>query len=251
MMKNTCLLLLCFWLHCSAGISQDRIKVNIPTAEAEADYIWRTIQDTKFFEENNYQVALPPGMLVEGLKKKAKENQLTDEDYVELKSFVRDSVYDTSQYAAGFAKIEAQLPLLNRLLVRLSNMERDWDFKEFPLYEVNLTLYGPGGSYDPDEGTILIYTTPQGQYKQYDNPANTIIHEIVHIGVEASIVQKYQVPHRLKERIIDTFVSLCFGEDLPDYRIQNMGDERIDPYLKKQGDLQQLGKFVAEILKVD
>ncbi|MEM9258132.1 MAG: hypothetical protein AAGA62_00715, partial [Bacteroidota bacterium] len=121
----------CLLLISCIGFGQERIKVNIPTAIEETEYIWRTIQDTKFFEENNYQVALPKGMLIAALKEKARENRLSEADYEALKSFVQNSVYDASQYAAGYAKIEAQLPLLHQFLEKIGGMQRNWDFKEF------------------------------------------------------------------------------------------------------------------------
>lgn len=229
--------------------SQDRVQINIPTLEAETEYIWRTIIDTRFFEENNYQVSLPGGELIESLKQKAKSNSLSDADYEDLKNFMENGVYNSSDYQTGYQNIETQLALVNKMIAEIGSMNLDWNFKEFDVYTVNLTLYGPGGSYNPDEGSLLIYTTLDGRFKQYDNPAHTLIHEIVHIGIEASIVQKYNVPHPLKERIVDTFVSLCFGELLPDYRIQNMGDTRTDPFLKNKADLAKLDIIVEQILR--
>lgn len=43
---------LCPWTPTS-----DRIQIKIPTVEEETNYVWRTIIDTKFFEQYNYQVA--------------------------------------------------------------------------------------------------------------------------------------------------------------------------------------------------
>ncbi|MEQ9265462.1 MAG: hypothetical protein RLN81_09595 [Balneolaceae bacterium] len=229
--------------------SQDRVQVNIPTLEAETEYIWRTIIDTRFFEENNYQVSLPNGELIESLKQKAKSNSLSDADYEDLKDFMQKGVYNPSDYQRGYQNIEAQLVLVNKMIAEIGSMNLDWNFKEFDIYTVNLTLYGPGGSYNPDEGSLLIYTTIDGRFKQYDNPAHTLIHEVVHMGIEASIVQKYNVPHPLKERIVDTFVSLCFRELLPDYRIQNMGDTRTDPFLKNKADLAKLDALVEQVLR--
>lgn len=229
--------------------SQDRVQINIPTLEAETEYIWRTIIDTRFFEENNYQVSLPGGELIESLKQKAKSNNLSDADYEDLKSFMQKGVYNPSDYQRGYQNIEAQLALVNKMIAEIGSMNLDWNFKEFDIYTVNLTLYGPGGSYNPDEGSLLIYTTIDGRFKQYDNPAHTLIHEVVHMGIEASIIQKYNVPHPLKERIVDTFVSLCFGELLPDYRIQNMGDTRTDSFLKNKADLAKLDIIVEQILR--
>ncbi len=245
--QRSLLIIITLCTFCSTK-SQNRLVVNIPTAESESEYIWRTIQDITFFEENNYQISLPKGPLIDLLKKKAKENKLSDADYEALKVFIKDSIYKKSDYKEGYHKIEEQLPLVNTMISKISTTARNWDFKEFEHYQINLTLYGPGGSFNPDEGSLLIYTTPSGDFKQYANPANTMIHEIVHIGMQASIVQTFNVPHPLKERIVDTFVFLNFKEALPTYKIQNMGDHRIDPYLKTKNDLKDLHTFVKEIM---
>lgn len=228
--------------------SQNRIKINIPTASTETDYIWRTIRDITFFEKHNYELSLPRTPLIESLKEKARSNQLTDEDYEKLESLMKTHVYKEEDYLQGAETINEQVALITKMVTSISQSKRNWHFKEFETYQINLTLYGSGGSYDPDNGTITLFTTPNGQFKNYDNPANTIIHEIVHIGMEASIMQKYAVPHTMKERIIDQFVSLNFQNLLPDYRIQNMGDNRIDPYLTDKESLTNLSEHVLEIL---
>ena len=245
--KFTILALIAFLSYCQLN-SQDRIVVNIPSAKTETEYLWRTIQDINFFEAHNYQVSLPKGSLIEELKQKAKSGNLSDYDYEKLEEFVLDSVYNKAGYQMGYEKIKNELPLINQMINQLGRSRFSWGFKEFEIYTVNLTLYGPGGSYNPEEGSILIFTTDKGQFKNYDNPSNTIIHEIVHIGIEESIVMNYNVPHALKERIVDSFVSLNFGQLLPNYRIQDMGDKRTDPYLKKARNLKELDKIVEQIL---
>ncbi len=230
------------------GKSQRSVSVNIPTVEMETEYVWRTIQDIAFFEENNYQISLPNGTLIEGLKAKAKLGTLTDTDYEELEKFMKKNVYRESDYKKGYEKITNELDLINKMVNEIEQSNFNWIFKTFNTYHVNLTLYGPGGSYNPDEGSILIFTTPQGQFKSYDNPANTVIHEITHIGIEEAIITKYNVPHALKERIVDTFVSLNFKQYLPDYRIQDMGEYRIDPYLTVKSNLENLDQIVHLVM---
>lgn len=66
---------LCLFISCQ-GKSQNRLNINIPTAEAETEYIWSTIQDINFLEANRYQVSLPSGELIETLKIKAREGNL-------------------------------------------------------------------------------------------------------------------------------------------------------------------------------
>ena len=228
--------------------SQNRIKINIPSAKTEAEYIWRTIQDIKFFEEHNYQVSLPNGYLIENLKQKSKSENLNNDDYESLEKFVVDSVYNEADYQIGYEKIKNEEVLINKMINQIGKSNFNWVFKEFETYAVNLTLYGPGGSYNPDEGSILIHTTSKGQFKNYDNSSNTIIHEVIHIGIEEAIITKHNVPHALKERIVDTFVSLNFSQYLPDYKIQDMGDKRTDQYLKEVVDLKDLEKTIEQIL---
>ena len=135
------------------------------------------------------------------------------------------------------------------MLQVLIDQNYTWDFKVFPIYQVNLTLYGPGGSFDPDAGAIEIFTTTEGDFKGYKDPGNTLIHEAVHLGIQASIIDQYNVPHPLKERIVDQFVFQFFKDQLPNYRVQNMGEERIDPYVQDRQGFQKLDEWVKTILK--
>ena len=248
-MPTKIILVFAFLFISKFGICQSKVNAIIPSPDMEADYIWRNLQDIPFFDKNGYRIHLPKGQLISELVKKSKEGKLNDEDYPRLKSFVTDSVYNKEDYMAGYAKVVDALPILEEMLQQIDPSKYSWNFKKFQEYSVVLTLYGPGGSYDPDMGSIILFTTTQGKYKNYDNPANTIIHEIVHMGIEASLIQKYNTPHTLKERIVDHFVSLYFGDVLKDYRIQDMGDYRIDPYLKNKGDISHLDTSIKTILE--
>jgi transcription-repair coupling factor (superfamily II helicase) len=68
------------------------------------------------------------------------------------------------------------------------------------------------------------------------------------MGLEYPIIRKYKVPHGSKERIVDTFVWLHFKKHLPEYYIQNMGDKRLDVYLKQVKDLENLESIVKKVL---
>ncbi|MCT4639718.1 MAG: hypothetical protein N4A72_18610 [Bacteroidales bacterium] len=247
-MKINLLLVLFFVTVCNV-LCEDRIKVNIPTVDSEADYVWRTIIDIDFFEKNRYSVGLPKGDIIEQLKEKSRKKKLTDKDYSDLKRFMKDSIYNADDYKMGYKAVADRVDMLNRMIDKLFNGKYNWNFKRFDIYNINLTLYGPGGSYNPDKGEVLIYTTTKGGFKQYLNPVYTIIHEIVHIGIQESLINRYKVPHAMKERIVDNIVMLYFGNDLPGYRIQNMGDMRIDKYLKSTGDIKKLNDNITKALK--
>lgn len=190
------------------SLGQSTIQVKIPSAKSEADYIWSTLMDIDFFESHNYQVNLPVGSFIQTLKEKSKAKLLSDSDYEALRSYIKDSVYKVNDYKKGHEKVLKQVSFVEQLINEIDETQFDWNFKKFSTYTVNLTFYGPGGSFDPEEGSIILFTTKDGHFKNYANPANTMIHEIIHIGIERSIISKHQVPHSLKERIVDTFVML-------------------------------------------
>lgn len=228
--------------------AQERVKLHIPTAEEETESIWRTIQDIEMLEKHGYQISLPPGEFIERLTAKSKQHTLTEQDYLSLQNFVKAQVYREANYREGADRIRENLPLIQSMLEELRKTNYSWGFRHFDQYQITLTLYGTGGSYDPEGGSIVIFTTVTGKFKQYENPAYTLIHEVVHLGTEESIVGKFAVPHALKERIVDLFVSLHFQDQLPGYRIQEMGETRIDAFLQQKKDLEKLDQFVSEIM---
>ncbi|MEK6153212.1 hypothetical protein WIW50_08130 [Flavobacteriaceae bacterium 3-367] len=249
-MKTTTLLFFCLAIGVLTPLyGQDRIHIVVPTAMEETDQVWGAISDITFFEQQGYTLNLPKGRLIDTLITKSKSGDLTPADYTALKKFMAQQVYRQANYENGVRQIEAQKELLHGMLGQLEAKRLPWGFKEFPVYKVLLSLYGSGGSYNPDTGAIVVLTTVEGGFKQYRNPANTLIHEIVHIGLEYPIMEKYQVPHGLKERIVDRFVYLIFGEHLPEYKVQDMGDPRIDAHLRSIQDLDRLGEIVAQFLR--
>ena len=87
---------------------------------------------------------------------------------------MKSSVYKKGEYEKGFKNIATNKVLINKMINEFCGIEKDWKFKEFEKYIIKLTLYGPGGSCDSKSGIITLYTTKEGLYKQYKNPANTI-----------------------------------------------------------------------------
>lgn len=248
MLRKAAPALLALMILNSALLCQSRIEVRIPTAEEEADSVWRTLQDISFFDDHGYRLSLPRHGLIDSLKRKSRAGRLSEADRASLVLLMRSRIYEPEDYQAGYDRILERLPLLNEVLDRIRSLVLDWSFKEYEVYTVNLTLYGPGGSYDPSDGSISILTTSEGGFKRYRDPANTLAHEIVHLGIEQSLIRRFKVPHPLKERIVDRFVLLGLGDLLPEYRVQEIGDARIDSYLENRGDLQRLATIVERFL---
>lgn len=238
-------------LGCKSQTSISRIEIVQPAIEQEAASIWRTINYITFFEEQGYTINLPKDSLIDSLILKSKNRTFGNEDFSAIYAFVETKVFDRKNYEQAIQKVENQIDLINNFVYEIDSNKNqwDWNFKMFDKYKVVFTLYGTGGNYDPDEGTITLFTNKEGSFMNYENPANTIIHEITHMGMEYSIVQKYNLSHGLKERVVDTFVYLMFQEKLPKYKIQNMGNDKINTYLKSKNDLDSLAYIIQSINK--
>ncbi|NQZ75161.1 MAG: hypothetical protein HRT61_03475 [Ekhidna sp.] len=243
-------LILLFVLISSFAWSQKpvaRLVIVPPTIEQEASSIWRTINDITFFEKQGYRVYLPKGALIDSLLDKSKNGAFGNDDFRAIYEFLENKTFDPNDYQKARSAVEDEIGLLSRLTDQIATQKSDWDweFKTFDTYRIVFTLYGTGGSYDPDNGTITLLTNKEGGFMKYQNPAYTIIHEIVHMGTEQSIVRKFNLSHGLKERIVDTIVNLMFREYLPEYEIQSMGNRAIDDYLQKKDDIASLNTILS------
>ncbi|MEM9928535.1 MAG: hypothetical protein AAF840_01825, partial [Bacteroidota bacterium] len=236
-----CLLLLLVCTSCQAQPAT-HLSVSAPTIEQEATSIWRTLNDLQFLEGLGYTIHLPQQEIIDSLKAKSKQGQFGNDDFPTIYNLLETEEYSESAYKAALTKVEAQRELLQTLLQRLRAARQtwSWDFEMADAYEVTFTRYGTGGSYDPDHQRITLFTNSEGAFKRYKQPANTIIHEIVHLGVENTLVQRYKLSHPMKERLVDTIVYLLFNDLLPNYKIQNMGETRLDEFIKQQEDLVEL-----------
>ncbi|MEO9869076.1 hypothetical protein [Ekhidna sp.] len=248
MNKLPFILLLGFLGILRASFGQEKVILRISSLEEEVDYIWQNIQDIQFFEEKGYQVVFPKLKYIDLLKEKSEDAELSSNDYERLKSLFTDSIYKSVDYLAGLEKMKQNQSLIEKMIGMLGQLELDWNFKIHQPYVVKLTLYGPGGSYNPDTGHIVLFTTTEGGFKQYENPACTIIHEIVHMGVEQSLIQKLRIPHTSKERIVDQFVLLNFQNLIPSYQLQDMGDYRADAFMNSLDDLKDLDQKIKDAL---
>lgn len=236
-----------------SGYSQTntkRITVSIPTIEQEASSIWRTIYDIEFLEEQGYEIALPEAPLIDSLIVKSKSRTFGNEDFRPIYQLLESGVYNTKDYQVAVERVNQQVALVHSVLQDIESRKDSWDwtFQLYESYPIVFTRYGSGGSYNPETGTVTLFTTEAGTFKRYQNPANTIIHEITHLGMEQSIVQKHQLPHGLKERLIDRFVLVHFGTLLPNYKMQDMGDTEIDSLLSKKADFTKLDSILEQIL---
>lgn len=211
-----------------------KVIIRAPTLEEELLHLKYVLKSKDFYEKNGYKAVYP------SVKELCDPLILNDSDA--MFSLFKDKEYDVSFYQNGVAVILGLLPSIQNNINKLMDICNFWEFKVLPTYTVVLTKYGPGGSYDANEGKITMLTSLNGEFKR-PHPDHTILHEIVHMGIESSIVQKYKLSHWEKERLVDLFVKKYFEKELPNYRLQNIVDTDIDKYIV---DLVSLPKEIQE-----
>lgn len=211
---------------------QPAIIIRAQTVEEEFNYLIRTVEKMPFYDKNGYSVVLPDNPVFEEIAEKS-QGVLQDFDKKALKLLFFDKIYDPSFFKTGKQKLEEVRPKLEEALPIYEELNKLWGFQLFPVYDVALTRYGPGGFYnadDPTKGKIVMLTDSSGAFKR-SSPASTPIHESVHLGTENTIVQKFHLSHAEKERMVDLVCQTKFGHLLPGYLLQKIGDTRIDSYV--------------------
>jgi len=206
-----------------------KIIIRAQTSEEEFEYLWYVLNRVPFYRKNNYNFEVPHQPEFQHLVNISPNFDLVDKK--SIKDLFIKNIYQPSVFENGLKELESERPNIEKCLPTLINFHNLWDFKIFPKYEITLTLYGPGGSYNGETGKIIIKTRKDGTFERHCQ-ACTIIHEIVHIGIEQNIVKKYNLDHWEKERLVDLICSLCFKKYLPEYTMQQNESVKIDFYIR-------------------
>lgn len=186
-----------------------------PQSPEEAyQYLLNTLDQMSFFEANNYAVALPNHPDFRASNKTGSLKQFTEQ------------VYQPTDFQPALKLLTRDISVLKSALEWFAANEHEDNLYVPQQYTVVLTLYGPGGSYDPSTGTITLFTTPDGRFKG-GGGAHTIVHEMMHIAVEENIVQRFDLSHWEKERLVDVLTQRELGHLLTSYQLQPQGVESI------------------------
>ncbi|MEM1180951.1 MAG: hypothetical protein AAGM22_21605 [Acidobacteriota bacterium] len=195
------------------------LEIRPQTPEEAYAYLAGLHRDMDFFKANGYDVALPnhPAFAA-------------DAESLGSVELFADEVYRLSAFETALGVLAEKSSTLRDALAAYESFEGLEGFRSFDRYRVTLTLYGPGGSYHPDSGGIVLLTTPDGRFKG-GGGVHTIVHEMMHLAVEDGLVQRFGLSHWEKERLVDFLVKREFRELLPNYELQSSGADALGPYL--------------------
>ena len=183
-------------------------------------YLSSVVSQMGFFRANGYQVALPSHTDFDA-----------DGEFGSLERF-RDVVYREAAFRPALDVLAEGRSVLQGALDWFVKIRGIDGFRVFDNYSVEITLYGPGGSYDPSSGGIVLFATEDGRFRG-GGGVHTIVHEMMHLAVEEGFVQKYGLSHWEKERLVDLLTKRELGHLLPGYQLQAQGVEALDSFVRE------------------
>lgn len=236
----------------STYAEEEKIKSNITiqfqNIQEEFENLIYQISQVPFYKEHGYSPSLSSHSVFENLVKSeahinAIQKMINDEvyplpdDYVihditigKLKEVFESEVYSKLDYHNGIRILTNEKHILQSAIDSASVLSNNWGFKTFPQYKILLTKYGVGGSYNETNGSIILLLSRFEKWSE-NEIQSTLVHEMVHLGIEESIIERYGLTQWEKERLVYLICTFYFNDISPDYSMQNKGDDRIDEFV--------------------
>ena len=149
--------------------------------DQEIERVRNTLKRLPWYKQQGYRVGLPQNVSEQSSPEEIANGISSEYSEAEYEDFTQWIKEQWPQIPAGFEELK-KIPSFH-----LRNA-----------YTVFLTKYGSGGSYDAQSGKVIVNIETRGKEKMI----GTIIHEIIHTGIEHLIVS-YGVKHWYKERLVD------------------------------------------------
>lgn len=194
---------------------KNNMKLNILySPELEVERIINTLKRVGWYKENGYTVQLPESLDISDVTsitpesvKIAVSEDYNEQNYLGSKKYIEEHWNSVGE--------ELTKNIKNTSLV-LQNS-----------YDIQLTRYGVGGSYHmPNK--IIINIQRMFEF----GLLKTIAHEGVHLSIQ-SMVEKYNVKHWHKERVVDLLLQE-FAPKVSSFQKMSINTTKIDEIFRKE-----------------
>jgi hypothetical protein len=167
----------------------------------------------------------------EHIKAMFEKEKLTEQDIKFYKNFFITEIYNADnlrQFDSNF--VEFVRPMMekgiNKFLVPLLP---NWNAVLPKKLEI-LCTYGVGAGYSRKSDEYAVITFRMSRYPDNkESMLDTMLHEFIHLLIEKPIIEKYNVPHNFKERIVDLIGTEFFGKHIQERFVNAFVDKYITP----------------------
>lgn len=211
-------------------------EIEIPTSEQEYERIIQFINNREFYKKFGYGISLPENFI----ELYNSEEIISEENYEKYyQEFLKD--YNKEKYQEFYKLLQENIKIIRGdIKDRFLDLNKKWGFKIFNKYKIRLTIYGVGGSYNWSDGFVIVNVKNKNK-ETLKKDLKTIVHELIHIGIEENIVNQFELSHPEKERVVDLILKKHFPEYF--YREQDRGDKRIT---EKDIDMENLPEAIKK-----
>ncbi|MCQ2581535.1 MAG: hypothetical protein MJ170_00955 [Alphaproteobacteria bacterium] len=175
---------------------------------------------------------------------------LNDADINKYYNFFKNEIYDVTHLTKYQETLTSYIaPTMDRCInEKLVPLLKSWNTTMPQELEI-LCTYGAGASYSrksDDKAKIIFRMSRYPDDKEA--MLNTMLHEFIHLLIEDSIIQKYNVPQNFKERIVDIIGTEFFGKHIQERFINPFVDKYITPENIKKDLPCSIAKMMADYL---
>lgn len=124
--------------------------------------LWNVLTKMQFYKHHGYKVALPEDAEILDLANNPAKLETTNREELGRR-FVED-IYRLGDFDLGLKAVETEISNTQKAGETFKKLQELWGFKIFSEYLVHLTLYGAGGNYNAETGTILVRVTKDGNF---------------------------------------------------------------------------------------
>ncbi len=220
-----------------------KIIIRAQTADEEFDYLMGVLGKMDFYNQHGYKIPIPDHPFFLNISNNL--DLLKSTDLEKARDIFNKEVYNSQFFEKGVKTVKKDIKIVEKAIKKMQKW-KNWKFKLFPKYEIKLTAYGPGGSYDFNRGAVIMKTKESGEFGRI--PYHVIIHEIIHIGIEESIIKKFELTHLEKEGLVDSICSNYFDDLMIDYMVQSRGEKKVFNLISKE-NIMKLPKIIKEYKK--
>lgn len=194
------------------------LTIRAPELHEEERRVANLLTRLDFYKEHGYDVSLPEGDL--------------------------EKVFNERLYRSGVEAVEKDRAIIEEAIGRMESYAGEFSFALPEQVTVVVTKYGVGGSFDVNSGRVVVMMKPDGTLQK--PAAHLVVHELLHIATDEAYAKCFKLTHAQNERFIDLLCRDMFGDLLRDYRMQPMGDERMDEVLKGLPDIEMRKRFIEK-----
>ncbi|MDR2412701.1 MAG: hypothetical protein LBD50_00625 [Rickettsiales bacterium] len=138
--------------------------------------------------------------------------ELTSEQIEKYRNIFMNEIYNVKNLQELDHILQTDsVPALQSVVDTLAPMAKKWGLQLPNILEIQ-TTYGSGGSYYWNEKSLIILRMFRKHVYNSKAVVGLLQHEFIHLLIEQSIIQKYNVPQDLKERIVDIIGFEYFGK---------------------------------------